>query len=851
MPGVVNGCGTWYYGKKNVQQYQGVCRACNRVTTLTSYDTRLFVVFLFIPVFPLGRKRIIEDCAACRRHHAMAFGDWERANRRTQEAVEAYRRSPTDPTLAEEAVGACLGIRSVPAFLDLAPEIEQQLASNAKTMCLLAAAYDLFGHIQDSERLLQTALQSQDDYDTRELLADCLLRQDRHHEAQPYLQHIVDEGIPDRVDLLYQLAQGYQTKGEHEKALAVFQQCEVVNPGIVEDAVFVRLRDASTDHLGTHVAVKPADVANQMKRGAAFRRFTKVAAVVLVLAAVAYGALAWIQGLRREVFLVNGLERAYSVRLNGKTHVLEPQSVTKLRPGEGDIEVAIVDAPPGIAPETVTIRTAFLTRPFAKRTFVLNPDRAAILRRSRIYYSSSTSTAAPPATHSFIGGQTLHQFSGVDHAFEEPPRSISTDSHAKRVSREGLYLLSANEQVAMPTMILGLLDSLGKDAASRIARQHLLMEPQRYEYLRVLGLTTEPEELVAFLRTGVAQHPLELQWHRAYQSAMEDSEKQQEVEREYETMLAKDRHNKNLMYLAGRVSPSIDKAVTLFRQSTEGDSPCPYSFYALCGYYLGIGQFREAAENAEKAIKLLPNEREIQWYHRQALLADGQQERLLAVLQAEQAAPAPWCLTAIEEEAYVRSILGEQAKVKEVIGRLERRLKELGLDPTSERIRRLEAELAYAAGNPAKSAKILLELPEPGDQLIAHLIDGDLAAAEKDLQQPRPDTHTHLLLYLTATSRNERDIAERHLQSAVDLLAKGTSEDQAFAGAIKGDSRMPIDELLRQHQIPQAKAILLTTAGLRNPAGREQCFTMARKLNYDKRFPHLLLMQVLASQPVN
>ena len=59
MPQVVNGCGTWYYGKKNLQQYQGVCRACGALTTLSSYDTRLYAVVFFIPLIPLARKRII------------------------------------------------------------------------------------------------------------------------------------------------------------------------------------------------------------------------------------------------------------------------------------------------------------------------------------------------------------------------------------------------------------------------------------------------------------------------------------------------------------------------------------------------------------------------------------------------------------------------------------------------------------------------------------------------------------------------------------------------------------------------------------------------------------------------
>src|SRR5438552_1174172 len=104
MPHVVNGCGTWYYGKKNVQQYQGECSICHRVTTLTSYDTGLYVVVAFIPVIPLGRKRIVEQCAACRRHRVMPLKDWRLAEQRGQDAINAYRKSPTDPQAAEEAL---------------------------------------------------------------------------------------------------------------------------------------------------------------------------------------------------------------------------------------------------------------------------------------------------------------------------------------------------------------------------------------------------------------------------------------------------------------------------------------------------------------------------------------------------------------------------------------------------------------------------------------------------------------------------------------------------------------------------------------------------------------------------
>src|SRR6266478_589740 len=71
MPTTYNGIGTHYYGKKNITKRPGPCPHCNRAVELTSYDTRLWFVIFFIPVFPLGRKRLLAYCPACTRHYAV------------------------------------------------------------------------------------------------------------------------------------------------------------------------------------------------------------------------------------------------------------------------------------------------------------------------------------------------------------------------------------------------------------------------------------------------------------------------------------------------------------------------------------------------------------------------------------------------------------------------------------------------------------------------------------------------------------------------------------------------------------------------------------------------------------
>ena len=79
MPSTYNGIGTHYYGKTNIQKRPGPCPHCHRAVELTSYDTRLWFVVVFIPIIPIRRKRIIDYCPACTRHFAADLEKWETA----------------------------------------------------------------------------------------------------------------------------------------------------------------------------------------------------------------------------------------------------------------------------------------------------------------------------------------------------------------------------------------------------------------------------------------------------------------------------------------------------------------------------------------------------------------------------------------------------------------------------------------------------------------------------------------------------------------------------------------------------------------------------------------------------
>jgi hypothetical protein len=162
----------------------------------------------------------------------------------------------------------------------------------------------------------------------------------------------------------------------------------------------------------------------------------------------------------------------------------------------------------------------------------------------------------------------------------------------------------------------------------------------------------------------------------------------------------------------------------------------------------------------------------------------------------------------------------------------------------------LGAQRAYVAGKREQFVNLMKTSPDADDRIIAHLTAGDVAAAETDLAQIEPSGTTHLLMFLAASLHNRPELATKHFDAAAKLLSEGDAEDRTFAAALQASpgTTKPAD-LLRLRKEPDKKAILLAALGVRDPSSRGAYFELARKLNYDRRFPHLLLNQVFDAPP--
>src|SRR5262245_5519011 len=197
MPSVVNGVGTWYCGKRRIHRVKAVCSQCNSLTELESYDTTLFFVVLFVPIIPLGQKRILESCPACRRHRQMPLNKWEEAKSAAFNGVlEDLRANPDDKNTIQKALATATIYQDELVFDRLAGVLAGHRTSDAEIQSQIGGAYEYFSRWADAENAYRQALAVAPNDHLHERLAVCLLKQNRPEEAAPFVSHIFDQQDP-------------------------------------------------------------------------------------------------------------------------------------------------------------------------------------------------------------------------------------------------------------------------------------------------------------------------------------------------------------------------------------------------------------------------------------------------------------------------------------------------------------------------------------------------------------------------------------------------------------------------------------------------------------------------------
>lgn len=845
MPTVVNGIGTWYYGKKRIHRLKNVCSFCNRTAELESYDTTLYFVIAFIPLVPLGRKRILEQCPACQKHRVVSLDKWEATKAQDlARLLDELRANPDDRATIQSAIALATFYQDEVLFDKLAPALAGHRLDDAAIQAQLGAAYSYFARRQEAEAAFRASLAVQDDPAVREQLALNLLRQHRPEEASPYLRHILDERLSDRAGMIYLLVEGYQAEGMHQEALELMDRRDSVFPELAFTKEYKAQRKISQRYQHSGKKIRSAFLSESGKagyrEGGRMANVPRLIAPVLLLGFLCWylGAALWM-GQARQVYLVNGWSQAYTVAVNGHEQVLQPGVATPLRVPEGEVAIEFRDPKVGLEPDRCRIDTPFWTRPFRSDTVVINPDRLAVVVWEQSVYSNVPRPAhEPPRFHL---GDICYSFRGIDYEFSSFPATLQAKK-GQTITKTRVTLmpnLASEARLALAGHVLGEKGQLA------YAQRMLRLDPTDLYALYWVLAKLGTGEAIAFLKPHLSDRPVLVEWHRAYQYFMEKEHPERDLRPEYQQLVADTNRNPDAIYLLARLQ-DLDEAEPLLAQAAGATPPSVAALHALGFRDLAQGRFAEALGWMEKAIQLSPNNPAVQRDYDSALLAAGRYDRLLEELRTRPHPLGP-SLPVLTERLHALAAKGDQAGARATIEEAVQSFQGPENDPIRPVVRAsLEMVLRCRENDVAGFLKLAAQVPDYG-RFEPALLQGKLQQAADAVDRTKDDQAISqcALLYLAALQGGDAKLAEQQWQPLLACLEKANRYTRQLSAMLTG--RQPLNTgLIRRLPIePRQKRVLLAVVAKRYPDQAKELLPLARSLNFYLDGTALCLRKVL------
>jgi|GEM_PF-955922 len=834
MPTTVNGIGTRYAGRSNVEITQGQCEHCHRVTSLETYETRLWFCFLYIPLIPLGRKQILDYCQACTWHRAINWSEWDRIRSEAiSESASTLREQQESPEAGLQMLGTLIGFRKREEATRLARMLKDQHEDNFAVQMQAGGWLEYAGLQLEAEECFERAWELEPENPAaRRAWGMTLAERGQLGEARPLLGLQVLSESADPGLLLYYAMQ-CQKHGRDDDALEAFEEALRQSPLLAKDKSFRQMVRQSEMSLGHEATILP--------RRSLLSRAGFWWTAIPASAALIYVAIAWFAAQSRTVHIVNGTPQDLSVVLDGGSPITVPASSrTQTALPEGTHQWQITAPEVLAASGEVTLQTGFWMRPFRwNPVFIFDPSRTAVtVVEVATYAEHAADGRVDQQAHA---GELLVQHEKVDFLFTELPEEIRGDRNDMKRTRVDCYLTDAARIVSF------MVDSIPAGRRLDFFERHLRVNPNDENlletYIHQGFVEGQQNRLHEFLRTGLSRRPVEIAWHRHYQGLAGAMGRGDEIQKEYDALLAAAPEDSALLYLRGRIEPDAGQAEELCRRAVAADPGNSWPLLALSHRSLSIGEFKQAKAAAEKGLELKPGNNDLEQLRYAARFALGDFAALESELR-QQLTEAPLNVSAqinLMEILFVRDKADEAAQQHSAwVLRVQT---DLPNDPF-DFIPALDARRAYFAFEFEQGLTAVSGLRT---EMIRHHLQRELLleldrfeeAAALMPDQPEQRGLTALYLFLGFTRLEQPDAAKQWLDRAMDEFRKGTAENRQLAGALTmepgPEMKAALHNVTLQHT--ERLPVLLTAAALTSGDLRSELLADAKRLNFRRTFP--------------
>lgn len=851
--------GTRTYGQDDGFSRYDYCEHCGEHGRLKTYSTAKFGHLYFIPIVPLGKKRVFDACPRCEMHKEAPLATFNKGKEadlaKVFEVLEGQRQAPEAVT---KSVLTLLAYGQFEHFKAAAPVIEREYAKEAEVLGAVAAVYNYLGDLEAAERLYSQSLileESNEDQGegTRIALAANRIHQLKVDGVRDLLSPLLAKGDKENTGIFYFLVEGLLHTARHDEAQKVLSDIEALNEAVVEDedhknylkkaeAGRVSQLEVSSLLLGKRKGVE------RLGRGIPLWMpgLLPLSGILFVVGTYLLSAISL--GAAQTVWLVNGTNHSYTVTINGEDYLAPANNRKEISLPEGTINYVIKDAVFPVKSQSARISTDFTSRPFNDSVFVLNPDGIALLGIQTTTYAPAGSGTVPNKMD-WRSGQTFYVFHGIDFPFREFPSTLALDSKSSRVSKTRVSQTKPKTFLERLSIVNHALKDKG-DAFQKYLQAYTRLEPGDMQALQVLSSYYLPEKIDdfnKFLEPGLKQRPILVQWHRLYQETAEQLDRGRDLQKEYSDLLSKEPENAHLKYLLGRITRDPKISEKLYQEAEQGAKPIGFGWNALAYKKLCAGQFKDALDLSKRARSVLPKNLSAADNVKNCALAAERYEDFLVVLRAEQGlAPLRkdlaryqlMALALLNEERDVQN--SKQAYLRSIRGKTE------SLDDWNAIQTELEASLKYVKGD-FKGFLDLMEKAKITDPFQNKILYGQLAEAYEILKGSQgTDFRLYLVFYCAAKASESFDKeAEQALQRAIELLRAGNYEMIIAAEMLGGKGELVKEKLESYSLSSDYKSIVALSLSHLFPKHRELCRKVATKHNYQLDFPRLIIQRLL------
>ncbi len=831
MPQTINGIGTWYYGKTDIHRLKGVCEFCGNMGELSSYDTTLYFVVVFIPVIPITKYRVLEECPSCQKHRVIKARQWKELKEATiNEVMAKLEANPRDKVALLEALDAVIGYQEKPLLDKLVP-ITHNFNDDADVQAKLAACYNYFSLREEATEAYKRSLLAEDRPETRENLAFNLLRAGQPEEAYSLARHVIEEKKREKLYLPFLLIDTYQSQGKHQQALDLLDELEEAFPELAQDKDVKKLRAQSNKYLASGKPVKRATLVDSSRGGV--QQGSNLSKWVPILIAsfliIGYFARTFYLGENCSVYLLNGAGKPYEVKVQDKTYILQPGSPQLIQVPEGELVVESTEKNYQIPPVTCKVETNFWSRCFKRPVFVVNPDEAAVLSSETSIYAKNPPKPPPPV---YIDAKSFHVVDEPDYLFTDFPDSIQVKGNSS-ITKKRLGVF----RIADSTELLSYLQTQVKDAVqltNRVKRL-LMINPNDYILLGWLQRRLSMEEQMKFLQTMLGEEPFLVDWHRAYQDLCFRLKPPRDVRSEYEKRVAQasPATKANALYLLGRVTDEPE-GIALFRQAATMQQPSFFAVYALGNRALLGGDFAEAQKWVEQLQFL-----DVKHHYTKKLTTDVlMATQKYSELEQWTSSPAQTMDGHLEQQflRYRAALLqrqseaAKQAKQQILVEFRRTDPDKIGLVETA-----LALQECVVLGDSATYLNLTKKESSPADPFIVAILKNDFSDAEQKAKMRDEGEHFLLntsLLYLMARKHNDQKVMDHCWEDIVADIRTTLRTAKPLIEMLDGKKPFQFEAAQNAIFAVEEKRALLLVLADRYPMQAGPLKALAKKLNF-------------------